>query len=203
MIPLAASGLTVGATVSAEASAVAAARKDVSVMSAQALREISVEEVRASLISDRGLIHQIDTIRFSSIECVQARCKVGIREVPQIERNRLDGDMREVAYGTLLDNRYPEEDGYKIHPQVLLRNAEGAIVKDPVSQEARRLDFAVSKDGMIIRSDEVTSEIAPKMLQTAKEDRIREAGGNYIKDRDTGELIPFRADVRTKIVRMP
>ena len=70
-----------------------------------------------------------------------------------------------------------------------------------VTEEARRIDFAVIKDDEVIKSVEVTSERADKIAQMAKEDRIREAGGNYIVDRRTGEVVPFAHGVKTEVVR--
>ncbi len=46
----------------------------------------------------------------------------------------------------------------------------------------------------------MTSQTADKTEQTAKENRIRENGGNYIKDKD-GNLIEIPADVQTRIER--
>lgn len=52
-----------------------------------------------------------------------------------------------------------------------------------------------------MKSVEVTSEIADKSFQVGKEDRIREAGGNYVEDRTSRELVPFSPGVRTEIIR--
>ena len=54
-----------------------------------------------------------------------------------------------------------------------------------------------------MKSVEVTSEKAPKEAQTEKENSIREEGGNFIKDRDTGEVIEFSVNVETEIRRYP
>jgi hypothetical protein len=48
---------------------------------------------------------------------------------------------------------------------------------------------------------EVTSPTADKTAQIAKEDRVRQAGGTYIKDRQTGNLIDV-SKKRTKEVRI-
>lgn len=100
-----------------------------------------------------------------------------------------------------LQREFPEEEGYKIEREQYLRDQSGNIVKDPETGGARRIDFTVSKDGKIVKSIEVTSEIAPKDMQIAKEDRIRDAGGNFVKDRDTGQLIEIPKDVQTEVRR--
>ena len=50
-------------------------------------------------------------------------------------------------------------------------------------------------------SVEVTSKTAPKDAQSAKEERIRENGGNYVKDPETGEFIRMPDSVHTRIER--
>ena len=81
-----------------------------------------------------------------------------------------------------------------------MRNIEGNIVRDPISGEARRIDFVVVKDGAVVDSIEVTSETADKTWQTAKEERIREAGGIYVKTSD-GNLAKYPDDLYTTIER--
>lgn len=121
-------------------------------------------------------------------------------EVKVPMQNKLDGLARETEVEIELEEKYPEEEGYKIAPEVYLRDKDGNIVKDPVTIETRRIDFVVIKDGKVVDSIEVTSQTADKTEQTAKENRIRENGGNYIKDKN-GNLIEIPADVQTKIER--
>jgi hypothetical protein len=115
----------------------------------------------------------------------------------------MSGAVREEVVSGELVRDYPAENGNHIEPECYLRDAEGHIVKDPEMGEARRIDFAVIKDGEVVKSVEVTSETADKTAQLAKEDRIREAGGNYIVDRRTGEIVPFAHNVKTEIWRRP
>jgi hypothetical protein len=82
-----------------------------------------------------------------------------------------------------------------------LRDKDGNIVKDSETGEARRIDFTITKDGEVIKSVEVTSETAPKEVQVAKEDRIRNEGGNFIKDRDTGQLAEIPKENKTEVWR--
>ncbi|MDR0363513.1 MAG: hypothetical protein LBH92_00595, partial [Bacteroidales bacterium] len=91
-------------------------------------------------------------------------------------RNKEDGNRREAEVDDELKNKYPESEGYTIEKEVYLRDKDGNIVRDPVTGEARRIDFVVIKDGKVVDSIEVTSKTAPKDEQTAKENRIRENG---------------------------
>ena len=81
-----------------------------------------------------------------------------------------------------------------------MRDSEGKIVRDPETGEARRIDFVVVKDGKVVDSIEVTSETADKTGQTAKEERIREAGGSYIRTSD-GSLAKYPDNLHTTIER--
>ena len=99
-----------------------------------------------------------------------------------------------------LEKKYPESEGYEIISEAYLRDSEGKIVRDPETGEARRIDFVVVKDGQVVDSIEVTSETADKTGQTAKEERIREAGGNYVRTSD-GSLAEFPNDLHTTIER--
>jgi len=128
------------------------------------------------------------------------------KEVTQIQeaklpiQNKIDGLQREADVLDELKEQYPEDEGYEILSEVYLRDSEGNIVKDPVTGEARRIDFVVVKDGKVVDSIEVTSKTADKTEQTAKEERIRENGGNYIKDSD-GNLVRIPDNVHTRIER--
>ena len=119
----------------------------------------------------------------------------------QIAENREKGAMREDQVYNELQEQYPPEQGYTISQEQYLRDDQGNIVKDKETGEARRIDFVVTKDGEVVKSIEVTSETASKDQQLAKEARIRENGGNYIKDKKTGELIEMSSDVQTEVWR--
>ena len=126
--------------------------------------------------------------------------EVGMKDICSPLQNKLDGLEREKDVAKELDEKYPPEKGYTTIPEATLRDQDGNIVKDPVTGEARRIDFAVVKDGKVVDSIEVTSKTADKSAQSAKEDRIREAGGNYIKD-NNGNLVEIPKEVRTRIER--
>ena len=114
--------------------------------------------------------------------------------------NKEEGLRREAEVLDNLNKIYREEDGYKIISEAYLRDSEGKIIRDPVTNEARRIDYIIVKDGKVVDSIEVTSETADKTGQIAKENRIREAGGNYIKTAD-GSLVKIPDNVHTRIER--
>lgn len=123
-----------------------------------------------------------------------------VSETKKPIQNKIDGLQREADVKVELEENYPPEDGFKIIPEVYLRDSKGNIVKDPVTGEARRVDFVVVKNGQVIDSIEVTSKTADKTEQLAKENRIREAGGNYIRDGD-GNLVEIPSSVSTRVER--
>lgn len=137
--------------------------------------------------------------RSESIEVMIALNEAKLSELPQIEANRVSGEAREAVVGGELEREYA---GSNIQSECYLRDDEGKVVRDPQTGEARRIDFAVIKDSEVVKSFEVTSKTADKAGQEAKESRIREAGGNFIKDRSTDECVPFASGVKTEIVRI-
>lgn len=115
-------------------------------------------------------------------------------------KNKEDGIRREQEVHKELTEKYPEKDNYKIISEAYLRDENGKLVKDPETGEARRVDFVVVKDGKVVDSVEVTSQTADKTKQTAKEERIRNAGGEYVKD-DEGNLCKYPDSVKTRVER--
>lgn len=114
--------------------------------------------------------------------------------------NKEAGCRREGEIEQELDKMYPESKGYDVISEAYLRNENGEIVQDPISGERRRIDFVVVKDNSVVDSIEVTSETADKTQQMAKEGRIREAGGNYIRMYD-GSLAKLPDDLTTHLER--
>ncbi|MDR3279839.1 MAG: hypothetical protein LBT23_04955 [Synergistaceae bacterium] len=115
-------------------------------------------------------------------------------------RNKVEGSRRELEVEGELKEQYLEKEGYSVESERYLRDKDGVIVKDTETGEARRVDFTITKDGKIVDMVEVTSKTADKAEQTAKEERIRDAGGNYIKD-SNGNLVEIPSNVHTKIER--
>ena len=122
-----------------------------------------------------------------------------VNEEAQVVKNKRDGCERENQVEEELKEEYPESEGYQIVKEAYLRDEDGNFVVDPVTGTRRRIDFVVVKDGKVVKSVEVTSMTAPKDEQMAKEQRIREQGGNYIDN--NGELVEFPDDVQTEIER--
>jgi len=121
-----------------------------------------------------------------------------------VEKNKLDGIAREETVLKELKDKYGEENVIR---EALIRDKNGTPIKDILTEEARRIDFVVTKGEEIVKSIEVTSETASKLAQTAKEARIlnlaREQGGAFIKMPNTGKLIEFTQDIVTEIRRLP
>ena len=115
-------------------------------------------------------------------------------------QNKIDGLQREAEVKDELEKKYSPEEGYEIISEAYLRDADGNIVKDPETGKARRIDFIVAKGGKIIDSIEVTSKTADKSDQLAKESRIRDNGGNYVRD-NNGNLIKLLSSVQTRVER--
>lgn len=116
-------------------------------------------------------------------------------------QNKKEGCEREEKVYDDLKKEYPESEGYTIKPEVYLKDQNGKIVKDPVTGEARRIDFVVVKDDKVVDSVEVTSKTVDKTEQSAKEDRIRNSGGNFVKIDDKGTLAEMPTSVKTRIER--
>lgn len=174
---------------------------------AETLKEISSEIA----VKDIPL-ETIDMVGNGSLEALDAenqllemksQNKEHLREiqVKQLAENRENGKNREVIADKELREEYTEKEGCKIHSEVYLRDENGSIVKDSFTGEGRRIDFVIDKNGEIIKSVEITSKTASKEEQIAKEQRIRAEGGNYIKDRETGELIKIPENITTEIKR--
>jgi hypothetical protein len=118
-----------------------------------------------------------------------------IKEAKEPIKNKIDGLAREQDVAQELEKQYPPEKGYQIVSEAYLRDKDGNIVKDSETGQARRIDFVVVKDGKVVDSIEVTSKTANKIGQCAKETRIREAGGKYIKD-NNGKLVEVTVNTR-------
>jgi RHS repeat-associated protein len=106
---------------------------------------------------------------------------LGLDRIP----NAVEGDRRHQAFNKLIKLKHPNA---TIQCECYLRDAAGKSVKDPRTGERRRIDTAVIENGKA-QTYEVTSPTADKVEQLAKEGRIRDAGGAYIRNRSTGDLV--------------
>lgn len=128
------------------------------------------------------------------------RGRSDVQEINSPIKNKQDGLAREHNVERELKQKYPAERGYSVVSEAYLRDKVGKIVPDPKTGEGRRIDFVVVKDHKVVDSVEVTSKTADKTLQSAKENRIREAGGNYVRD-NNGNLVQIPSNVHTRIER--
>jgi hypothetical protein len=100
-----------------------------------------------------------------------------------------------------LQAKYPNA---RIQRQVYLRTADGERAKDPLTGEARRVDFVVIEDApdgpRVVDMVETTSPSAAKDVQNRKEQRIREASEIYVRDRQEDCLLSA-CDIETRFDR--
>lgn len=115
-------------------------------------------------------------------------------------QNKIDGCRREKEVERELKEKYPERDGYQVLRERVLCDENGNPVIDKETGEKRRIDFVVVKDGKVVAMVEVTSKTAPKLDQMKKEYRIRDNGGNYVKDTN-GNICRIPNNVETKVER--
>ena len=164
----------------------------------EGVKEVAEKDVKESIAEE-----SLSTIENSSLESLKLNNDLALKEIKakQLEINRIEGAERETKALNELNREFPKSEGYKIHSEVYLRDQEGKILKADTSGEARRVDFMVEKDQEIVKSIEVTSETAPKEIQLNKGSEIRENGGNYIKGRETGNLIRIPQNIDTEIRR--
>lgn len=101
-----------------------------------------------------------------------------------LARNAREGAAREAK---VADQLRKENPGASVQNQQYLRDSKGNIVRDPNTGKARRVDHAVIKDGKA-STVETTSTNANKAEQTGREQRIRDASGTFVRDRQTGDL---------------
>ncbi|MDQ5903914.1 MAG: Filamentous hemagglutinin N-terminal protein, partial [Pseudomonadota bacterium] len=103
-----------------------------------------------------------------------------------VQDNAIAGSRREREVTIDLQTKYP---GGSVQNQQYLRDRDGNIVIDPSTGTARRLDHVVVVGGKIVDVVETTSLTAEKDKQIEHERETRKAGGVYIRDRNTGNLI--------------
>jgi YD repeat-containing protein len=109
------------------------------------------------------------------------------------------GAARQVLVDGELALQFP---GASIQAERSLRTVDGVLAIDPLTGTGRRIDTVVIQDGQALASIETTSLNANKAAQIAKEMRIRQAGGTFVRDKVTGQLIDL-SQVPTQIVRKP
>lgn len=117
----------------------------------------------------------------------------------QLAENRRRGKEREAATEAELRREHPNA---SIQKEQYLRDANGKIVKDKRTGKARRLDFVVIEKGKVIRKIETTGLHSSKIDQLEKEGRIVNQGGYFVRDRQSGKLIPVTdLEISQEIIR--
>ena len=114
-----------------------------------------------------------------------------------ISANAAAGRARQAASKADLERLNP---GASVQSEQLLRTADGRKAIDPLSGSGRRLDNVVIQNGKALDVVETTSLKANKAAQIAKENRIHDAGGNFVRDRTTGTLVEVPP---SRIERLP
>lgn len=118
-----------------------------------------------------------------------------------IVENKRAGVAREEKVLKTLSKKYKAKDGYDVIREAIIRDANGNPIIDTVTNQARRIDFVVTKGEKAIESVEVTSKTANKAAQIAKEARIRDTGKVFVKN-SKGELVELAKDLVTDIWRL-
>lgn len=122
------------------------------------------------------------------------------KDIPSVVQNKLDGCRRENEVAQELEKQYPEKAGYQVLRERELCDKAGNAVVDEATGQKRRIDFVVIQDGKAVDMIEVTSMTAPKRDQLAKEYRIRDNGGNNVRDYD-GNICRVPSNVETRVDR--
>ncbi len=120
------------------------------------------------------------------------------KQEPAIKQHQREGARRERATQADLEQEHPQA---SVQRERLLRDAAGKKVRDPLTETGRRVDHVVIEQGEVTRSVETTSPTADKAAQIAKEQRVRQSGGNFVRDRQTGEVVAIKEGVTTEVVR--
>jgi hypothetical protein len=156
------------------------------------------------LVLSRAARQGIATVEKRAVVTVEQGTSQGEKFLAsrRVAMNRINGDRRELIVKRFLEKRFPQAEGYTVHPEQYLRDNLGQIAKEARSGEARRLDFVVFKGDRPHATIEVTSREASKVAQTAKELKIREAGGRYLINPTNGKLVKLHPQQRTAVIRL-
>ena len=127
-----------------------------------------------------------------------------VDELSEIVKHKMEGIAREETVMKDLFSKFGEKNVLR---EQYLRDKLGNIIKDPLTNEARRIDFIVREGDKVVKSIEVTSELADKTAQIRKTERIlekaKDLGGAFIKDFNSGVLIEYPLNLATEIWRLP
>lgn len=162
---------------------------------------LGAAERAAARAAARSAARSAERRAASRVVVRQPSARAPCRAIPQ----KCAGLLREDAARRILAGRYPNE---RIQSETYLLNRDGSRAIDPVTKQARRIDFVLFSEGRFTRRFEVTSQFADKRSQLAIEQRIltlhsngrRRTGPVYIYDREGRRMVPVPAEV-SKLVR--
>jgi RHS repeat-associated protein len=104
----------------------------------------------------------------------------------RIKENARDGARRNKVGVDQLKSENPDK---RVQTETYLRTEDGKRAVDPQTGEMRRVDAAViDQNTKTATTHEITGPGVDKTTQFAKEQRILDNGGVYVRDRSTGEL---------------
>ena len=124
-------------------------------------------------------------IRNNQPEATDPKTGADAKKADQMKQNAADGKRREDERNAESVEKYGASNVLR---QKTLRDKDGNKVVDPVTGEGRRVDEVVKQADCKGKCTEVTGPNVDKDPQLAKEQRIRDAGGKYVRDKD-GTLI--------------
>lgn len=110
-----------------------------------------------------------------------------VGESAHVTKNHQEGLRRQDEVAQELAAENP---GKVVQGERLLRDETGKKVVDPVTGQGRRVDHAViDRDKGTARTYETTGNAVDKTVQLEKEQRVRDAGGRYIRDKETRKMV--------------
>ena len=115
-----------------------------------------------------------------------------------MKANAAAGHARQARVQQRLEGKYKNA---SVQREQYLRTSDGKIAKDPITGQGRRMDHVVIEGNKSRAVVETTSKTANKTAQIAKEIRIRNSGGTYIRNRETGQLVDI-SNTPTREVRV-
>lgn len=173
----------------------------------QAADALLVSPETRALLADRAALAKLaprprvvrTPSKLGRIAEVRGKPSKALKDMTLVERNHVLGFKREDTVLKRLQRALPND---WIFREQYLRDANGQIVRDPLTGETRRIDFLVMDQNKVRDAIEVTGPKVDKTAQMAKEMRIREAGGVYLRHPQTGKLLRMPARLHTRVVRV-
>lgn len=163
----------------------------------EALRTSKGRESVAALGFQRGR-HQVYNLEVETEHCYFVGSgEVLTHNACDVTDNAKAGKERQDYVQEKLEGKFGKEN---VQSEQYLRTADEKIAKDPETGKGRRIDHVVIQNGEARFSVETTSKTADKRPQLDKEARIKEAGGHYVKDRNSGKLVDV-SKTKTRVSR--